>query len=143
MFSDGIDCINVYSRGKTPIGRILSNFAHTPFKGNGLQFESVEAWWYWFTTGKKHDNLCSFWGFRAKKEGKQYPRVFEVTPDILREVYKLKVACNPQIKEMLKESHLPFTHYYEYGSKIVETDWQWTGELWNEIREEAKNDCIE
>lgn len=138
MFKDGIDCINVYSKGKTSIGRALSNFAHTPFKGTTLHFESVEGWWYWFTTGKKYDHLASLWGFRAKKEGQKYFKERDITPSILKKVYELKVAHNANIRQMLIKSHLPLTHYYEYDSKIVKTRWQWTGELWNEIREELK-----
>lgn len=29
---DGIDHINVYSKGKTELGKLLSNFARTPFE---------------------------------------------------------------------------------------------------------------
>lgn len=29
--TDGIDHINIYSKGKTTLGRMLSNFACTPF----------------------------------------------------------------------------------------------------------------
>lgn len=138
MFKDGIDCINVYSKGKTLLGRELSNFAHTPFKGTVLQFESVEGWWYWFTTGKKYDHLASLWGFCAKKEGRKYSKEFDITPNILKMVYKLKIDHNANVRQMLIKSHLPFTHYYEYNGKIVKTRWQWTGELWNEVREELK-----
>lgn len=30
--TDGVDHINIYSRGRTPLGQALSNFAHTPFE---------------------------------------------------------------------------------------------------------------
>ncbi len=133
---DGIDCINVYSKGKTQLGRDLSNFAHTPFNGNGRHFASVEGWWYWFITGKKHHYLCTLWGFRAKKEGKKFPQIFKVTPVILKQVYRTKLALNLEIAKTLKTSSLPFTHFYEYWGKIVLTHWQWTGELWNEIKKE-------
>jgi hypothetical protein len=55
---DGIDHINIYSRGKTEVGRQLSNFAHTPFthKDYGY-FNSVEGLWYYLITGCKHENL--------------------------------------------------------------------------------------
>ena len=46
--NDGIDHINVYSKGKTVLGRALSNFSYSririPFLGT---FLSVEAFWYW------------------------------------------------------------------------------------------------
>lgn len=66
---DGITHINVYSKGKTELGRLLSNFSHTPFYGNDILFNSVEGWWQWFTTGKEYDYLKYLYGFKAKKRG--------------------------------------------------------------------------
>ena len=45
--NDGIDHINVFSKSRSKLGRMLSNFAHTPFTLDGVKFESVESWWYW------------------------------------------------------------------------------------------------
>lgn len=44
--NDGIDHINVYSGGATELGRLLTNFAHTPFENEYGKFESVEGFWY-------------------------------------------------------------------------------------------------
>jgi hypothetical protein len=41
---DGVTHINVYSRGNTELGRLLSNFAHTPFSHPEFgEFASVEC----------------------------------------------------------------------------------------------------
>lgn len=51
---DGIDHINVYSQGKTKLGRLLSNFANTPFEIPGLgRFQSVESYWYYGSREKR------------------------------------------------------------------------------------------
>ena len=47
---DGINHINVYSRGKTEIGRFLSNMAHTPFEyqrfeSQRFDLKNVESFW--------------------------------------------------------------------------------------------------
>ena len=48
---DGITHINICSKGKTELGRLLSNFAHTPFWLQGAgRFESVEGYWFWLGT---------------------------------------------------------------------------------------------
>ena len=48
---DGRTHVNVYSRGRTSLGRDLSNFAHLPFELDGLAFASVEGFWFWLVTG--------------------------------------------------------------------------------------------
>lgn len=137
---DGVDHINVYSKGSTELGRLLSNFAHTPFTGGGRRFASVEGWWHWYCTGKKLHHLANLYGFKAKKEGKKHKRIVRA-PDreVLFLVYERKIECNHYIHEMLVESTLPFTHYFNYGYKIVQTEWEWTGSLWNEVRELFKS----
>ena len=49
--NDGIDHINVYSKGKTELGRMLTNFAYIPFEYKGIKYASVEAWWYCYLLG--------------------------------------------------------------------------------------------
>ena len=133
--NDGIDHINIYSKGKTKLGKLLSNFAYTPFTGNGLLFNSVEGWYYWYITGKKHDYLTKLFGYNAKLEGRKYERLYTITEDILLKVYISKVEQNKNIKEMILCNNLPYTHYYIFGNKKVETDNEWMGILWNEVKE--------
>jgi predicted NAD-dependent protein-ADP-ribosyltransferase YbiA (DUF1768 family) len=39
--------LNVWSMSDEEIGREMSNFAHTPFVLDGLEFGSVEAFYVW------------------------------------------------------------------------------------------------
>lgn len=55
---DGIDHINVYSKGKTALGRFLSNFAETDLETKDGHFASVEAYWYWLTCPPFPDSKC-------------------------------------------------------------------------------------
>jgi hypothetical protein len=136
---DGIDHINVYSKGKTRLGKRLSNFQlgyfTIPFLGT---FASVEGFWYWCIT--KDERCKELYGFEAKRVGKELPKVGEPpSKRLLKIAYKAKIAWNPILKKELQESTLPFTHYYAYGGKVVcPKEFLWTGELWNEIREEIK-----
>ena len=118
--TDGITHINVYSKGKTQLGRALSNFAHTPFNHAIYgEFASMEGFWYWISTGSKNDSLRRLYGFKAKSEGKQYPRVTiprHVFEGEIIEAAFYKLKDNPDIADMLMESTLPLTHYYAYGS---------------------------
>lgn len=55
---DGIDHINVYSKGKTALGRFLSNFAQVDLETKNGNFSSVEAYWYWLTCPAFVDPRC-------------------------------------------------------------------------------------
>lgn len=140
--TDGIDHINVYSKGKTELGRLLSNFAYTPFKYNGVKFASVEGFWYWWIT--EQDSLKDLYGIRAKTEGRKYPPIrLEPRKDQLEVVYYAKLRDNPHIVDLLVESELPLTHYYVYrGKKVPVEKYEWTARLWEEIRKELKLNSI-
>lgn len=118
---DGIDHINVYSKGLTSLGRDLSNFSHSPFTHPYYgEFKSVEGFWYWLSTGMEHHQLRYLHGFAAKKEGKLYPKVkckdFEVE---IKRAICCKIEQSLNLKSRLKNSSLPFKHYYNYGGKVV------------------------
>jgi len=138
MFIDSVNCINIYSNGKTYLGRALSNFARIPIHGNGHVFASVEAWWYWFTTGKKHHHLKKLFGYEAKKEGRKFERVYEVTREMFKRIAMDKVNQNPWLINELINSSLPFVHYYEYNGKVVFPEHDITVGVWEEIRKELK-----
>lgn len=128
---DGIDHINVYSKGRTELGRFLSNFAYTPILTEDGPFNSIEGYWYWL--GCRHpakDTLRDVFGFQAKKLGRELG-----SPDWIEdEAFKAKILSAIKIKlntygrmrDELQANLLPLTHYYTYGSKVVnvpEADW--------------------
>lgn len=132
---DGENCINVFSSAETDLGRQLSNFSHLPFEFEGQTFQSVEGWWYWYSCGEE-PILKFLYGAEAKKVGQSLQKEREITPDILKQVFYAKLNAHPELKQQVKNSTLPFVHYYVmYGKKIF-TDSHWTGELWSEIRKE-------
>lgn len=115
---DGITHINVYSKGKTKLGRALSNFAPLGFEHpiDG-KCASVEGYWYYLKTGRQFPYLKNLWGFNAKTEGKKYPYV-ELSDFIIqiKQAITCKILQNPNLSSALKKSDLPLTHYYSYGS---------------------------
>lgn len=131
---DGTKVINVYSRGKTELGRELSNFARTPFRLPLVGwFQSVEAFWYWWTSGGKAPK--DTYGWNAKQVGLDFPRERDIpTRSLLKSVYKRKLRDNPWLLEAVRKCDLPFTHYYVVKGRIKQTEWKWTGELWNDFR---------
>lgn len=119
--NDGVDHINIYSRGKTELGRALSNFAPTRFAHPTLGvFCSMEGFYYFISTGMKHDVLRALHGYKAKQIGSEKERVYcEDFERLMKEGLSCKIKHNPWIMDLLKSSSLPFTHYYFYGTDKV------------------------
>lgn len=136
MIHDGKDHINVYSKGETKLGRMLSNFAYTPFiLPIAGRFDSVEAFWHWWRSGGRTNKRLH--GFQASNQKYVIERD-PPSPELLKRVYLRKLKYQTPLKEALMKSTLPFTHYYVYGGLRKATPWEWTGSLWHDIREELK-----
>ena len=122
--NDGIHFINVYSKGKTKIGRFLSNFAYSPITTKDGDFNSIEAYWYWLSSN--HDNkdqLRSTWGFNAKNKGRElrgkdwsYDENFK---NSIKEAITIKLTKYPDALKVLKEINLPLVHFYESKVRIL------------------------
>lgn len=134
---DGIDHINAYSRSKSRLGVMLSNFYESPINlGEKGSFQSIEGLWFWLKTGDEKLRFLS--GPEAKKYGSELPvtglnsnsREFKF--HILRAVWE-KINTNPEIKDLLTKSSLPIVHYYvrkdtfenEFAVPVKQHDWEW------------------
>lgn len=123
---DGVTHLNIYSQGKTWLGKELSNFAHRPFthKEHGA-FASIEGYWYWL--GCQDDSLRHAHGYKAKELGQSLPVVRRWHPEkfqsLIMEALTAKLERHPDIAKALAESSLPLTHYYAkyYGGKLKVT----------------------
>ena len=134
---DGITHINAASKGKTKLGKALSNFAHYPFDHpNHGHFESLEGYWYWLLTNQQFDELRTVSGYPAKQlgdsliEGKNFIIDESSFKEDILEGLRCKLRQNRSLLNMLVDSQLPLTHYNWYGKngkyKIYEyPDYQW------------------
>lgn len=64
--------LNIWSMSDEPIGREMSNFAHTPFVLDGVEFGSVEAFYVWLLLSeggneRKREKVRPTWGLHAKR----------------------------------------------------------------------------
>lgn len=143
---DGLRHINIYSKGKTELGRLLSNLDYSPIVHPEYgKFASVEGFWYWLATGRKHDELRSLYGFEAKKHGCKLKVI--KAPDFheqIRVMLELKVQQHKHIKDLLIKSELPFEHYYYYGlpdncKVILPNSRDWIIQQFEEIRQQLKS----
>lgn len=120
--NDGLTHINVYSKGQTELGRFLSNFAMARILTEDGWFASIEGYWYWL--GVQDDRLRTVYGWEAKQLGRtlrapdwQFSEAFK---DKIRAAITIKINDFEIAKaELIASKHLPLTHYYVYGSKII------------------------
>ena len=121
---DGVNHINIYSRGKTALGRMLSNFYRFPISTSDGEFESVEGYWYWLNICECEEKeiLRTLFGFKAKDKGLRilqhkncrWDKDFE--KKIITAIwYKFERNLHLLVEDYVK---LPFEHYFVFGDKI-------------------------
>lgn len=146
---DGITHINCYSKGRTDLGRMLSNFSLSHFKISDGEFYSMEGYWYWLLAydHPDRDELKDLYGWRAKQFGKtiidkDYPteeEFYRIFKSKIRVALEAKLNQNAVLKTAFINSNLPLAHYYTYSTKIVcdgKSDWVW--EHYETLREKYK-----
>ena len=142
---DGYTHINIYSKGKTKLGRDLSNFSPYSFTLEPYGwFPSVESFYFWFLTGQKHHELRKLSGAAAKAAAEKYTNdrleMNEERLGVIQAAICAKIAQNPDLAERLKKSTLAFKHYYCYGTKVinVEDEHGWFVQTIEDIRTALK-----
>jgi hypothetical protein len=143
--TDGINHINVYSAGKTQLGRFLSNFSDCHVQTEDGYFRTIEGYWYWLSTN--HEPLRNFPGWQCKKVGrslggKDWLDSVEFEGKICRAI-AVKVLSDLPMKEALKQSTLPFFHYYVYNHKVIMVkDGLWIIRFIDHLRDELKRGLV-
>lgn len=145
---DGVTHINIYSKGSTALGVMLSNFYLQQFRlEDHGHFASIECFWHWLSTGKQHDCLRSTWGYGAKMAARKFDKVPMPEEEFRREIIraiKIKILTNGELRRLFVESTLPFAHYYYFGdkerAKVYEQDgrFTWLTDFFEEFRAELK-----
>lgn len=137
---EGLTHINIYSKAQSPLGRILSNFDRRSLTTSIGHFQSVEG--LIFYLGSFDNQLRHASGYTAKSLGEELDRGIRLPEDVFRrlvvEAMESK-ALKKEVKPLLRDSTLPFTHYYHYGTKIVHIPkWEWQVAEWENIRTRIK-----
>ena len=146
LSDDGITHINVYSQGKTELGKFLSNFTYSPVETIHGKFLSLEGYYHYIksilairlsplaevllvTNHDQLEHLRKLYGKYAQQHGRTVRQElmaqgvwFDDTVSIIKldwfiEALKYKISTSNQVTTFL-ESTLPFTHYYVYGNAV-------------------------
>jgi hypothetical protein len=138
---DGIDHINIYSKGHTLLGRALSNWDECHIEISIGFFRTIEG--LIFYLGSFDERLRHCTGFEAKKLGEKVDRKIRLPEDVFKRfiiaaMYR-KVENDDGLRSALINSDLPFDHYYNFSGKIIRpTKWMWQVEEWEKIRKNLK-----
>ena len=133
---DGLEYINMYSKAKTPLGRMLSDFFHFPIETEDGHFESVEGYWYWLSLpiNEETEIMRRLYGFQAKNKGRELRKKYgeenlrfdERFEEKILAAIRYKVERN---KKLIKPEYknLPIIHYYTFDGKVfdVTEDFPW------------------
>lgn len=137
---DGKTHINIYSKGKTPLGRFLTNFAKHELTLPEGTFQSLEGYWYYLTTKEKPPELFHLSGFDAKNLGIMLTQVKVPQEEFQAKIKKamdLKIKSSSYWLEEFTKSELPFVHYYVFNKgavKDVTDKYQWIMNHWEARR---------
>ncbi len=122
----GADALNVFSRSNEPLGRALSNFAHTPFELDGVKFASVEAFYQAlkYLDPVKRAEMAPLWGSYAKSAANKAPKLSETSymgetitlgskehHALIERAIKAKLEQNPNVLAgLLETGNRPIVH---------------------------------
>ena len=149
---DGVKHVNIYSGGKTQLGKALSNFAALGCGHNGLWFASMEALWFYLQVRSRASkvellNLTMLSGSAAKRTGLELCLKYGRHPNesFHRDIFFgmiSKLYNNQHLVSWITSgscSKLPFCHYYWKGKEsapeitpVPQHNWQ--VQCWEQIR---------
>jgi len=144
---DGKTHINIYSKGRTELGKFLSNFSECKIDTPEGKFNSIEGYWYYISTENtslQKNLLRNLVGYQAKELGKKltpikdYVYTHEFQEKIKTAINK-KLTNNADLLKKLRETTLPLTHYYVWNNKVYLAGYYWIIQHLNSIRENQIN----
>lgn len=137
---DGVKFINVYSKGKTLLGKLLTNFRKLPtVVGTDGLFNTLEGYWYWKQIQLKDPNwarqnpfydkqLRNCHGAEARKlgiihgsevgifneKGKRLEPLTDEFKDAFKAAMRQKLKQHGELANLLKYNQLPLVHFYVF-----------------------------
>jgi predicted NAD-dependent protein-ADP-ribosyltransferase YbiA (DUF1768 family) len=111
--------LNVYSRSDEEIGRLMSNFAHTPFTLDGVTYASVEGFYVSlkFLDEAKRAKMATLYGPVVKNMGKKSKLVTtcyrgewfdfgsEAHQALIKRAIRAKLDAHPEIAWVFAATH--------------------------------------
>lgn len=144
---DGVKHLNIYSKAKTSLGKQLTNMYPFKFVYENIEFNSVEQAWHYYKFIDQPEiakqilamdnpfNCLSF--ARANKTDASNKVALSIGFKLrIEEVICTRIEADINLKNALRNSILPFEHYYAYGDKIHDQrdKYDWLIKIFENIR---------
>lgn len=113
---DGTDHINIWDKGNTLLGQLLSHSAALSFTHSIFgRFSTVESFWHYIRSVERDDRIRTMSGITLKRfsEKLQTVRVRNFKAIIMDTNWQ-KIKQYPDLLEELRDSELPIECYYHY-----------------------------
>lgn len=141
---DGVDHINIWEKGTTELGKVLSPSVTIAFNHNVFgHFETMEGFWHYIHSAERDDRIRNMSGTSLKNFARKLSptRVKHFKALIIDANYQ-KIKKYKQIVESIKESNLPFDAYYtnNVGLRIRHNYSVWLCAGFEEIRKALQED---
>lgn len=124
---DGVSHINIYTKGRTKLGRLLSHMSDLHVEIDNEHFHCLEGYWHFLRTGSIHTRFKILNGFEAKRYAKTVPTVWN--KDFRTEFLKgiaLRLEQNSVLINLLNETNLRLVQYHHHNGKVtVPKDTEW------------------
>ena len=151
---DGIEFVNISTKGKTLLGRKLSHFVNIPFEHpKHGKFSSMEGFWYYIQLNSVSDTakeeLRRLHGYAAKSLGRQLLEKYKYSmfkmEGFRKEIYvanKLKIIQNKEILDLVLNNDLPYKLFYldEYDNTRTTYSVSWLIKDFTHIQRELKEE---
>ncbi len=124
---DGLDHVNIYSKGETELGRFLSNFTYTPIDLAEGKFNSIEGYWHYLglpASCKERERLKSASGPAARTLGRKLKEKYGTEKlddfqDRIRNAVRVKLTTYTDWKDD-RLVLFPLEHYYVSNGKKID-----------------------
>ncbi len=148
---DGVKFINIYSKGKTNLGQQLTNLHEFEFRFDNITFNSVEQAWHFYKFAGQPEIAnkilaisnpfeCLKFAKANKTDGSTETALSFGFKLLMEDVIRTRIECDENLTNMLRNSWLPFEHYYAYGTKVHDQrdKYEWLIQIFEKIRNELQ-----
>ena len=153
---DGNTHINIYSKSRNVLGRKLTNMYPFEFCFDNITFNSVEQAWHFYKFAGKPEIANQILAINNPFDCLKFARANKTEEStetalsfgfklLMEDVIRTRIKADKDLKNLLRNSWLPFEHYYAYGDKVHDQrdKYEWLVQIFETIRTELQFEYLD